>query len=103
MATVNIRFTVTEFCLHTGVSAAELTEIIGLGVLEPAGQQPQDKGWLFDEDALAVCLRAQRLRRELELDWPGIAVALSLLDEIDRLNTENRQLNQRLLRFIADR
>ena len=102
MATVNIRFTVTEFCLHTGVSSTELTEIIGLGVLEPVEQQPRAQEWLFDEDALAVCLRAQRLRRELELDWPGIAVALSLLDEIDRLNTENRQLNQRLLRFIAD-
>ncbi len=102
MATVNIRFTVTEFCLHTGVSAAELTEIIGLGVLQPADRLPPANEYLFDEDALAACLRAQRLRRELELDWPGIAVALSLLDEIDRLNTENRQLNQRLMRFIAD-
>ncbi len=102
MATMNIRFTVSEFCLHTGVSATELTEIIGLGVLEPEVIQDQSRDWLFDEQALAACLRAQRLRRELELDWPGIAMALSLMDEIDRLNSENRQLNQRLLRFLAD-
>ncbi|PAT22594.1 chaperone-modulator protein CbpM, partial [Klebsiella pneumoniae] len=33
---------------------------------------------------------AVRLRNELELDWPGIAVALTLLDETARLNPRNR-------------
>ena len=99
MSHVSITFTVTEFCLHTGLTRPELIEIIDLGVLEPQGEAPDE--WQFDDGTLALCLRAQRLRRELELDWPGIAVTLTLLDEIERLNSENRQLNQRLLRFTA--
>lgn len=31
MANVTVTFTITEFCLHTGVSAEELTEIVGPG------------------------------------------------------------------------
>lgn len=102
MATINIRFTVTEFCQHTGLSRTELTEIIGLGVVRPAEQDTPSAEWRFDDQAISAFHRAQRLQRELELDWPGIAVALSLLDRIDRLDRENRRLSQRLLRFRAD-
>ena len=42
----------------------------------------------FDDHALTVMRRAVRLRQELELDWPGIAVALTLLEE-------NAQLRQK--------
>ena len=45
--------------------------------------------------------RAVRLRQELELDWPGIAVALTLLEENAHLRQENRLLRQRLSRFIS--
>ena len=79
MATVTVTFTITELCLRTGVSEEELTEIVGLGMIEPG----------------------VRLRNELELDWPGIAVALTLLDENARLTRENRLLQQRLARFLA--
>ena len=90
MATVTVTFTITELCLRTGVSEEELTEIVGLGMIEP--HQPQ---------ADTIVHRAVRLRNELELDWPGIAVALTLLDENARLTRENRLLQQRLARFLA--
>lgn len=35
MVNVTVTFTITEFCLHTGVSEEELNEIVGLGVIEP--------------------------------------------------------------------
>ena len=44
---------------------------------------------------MTIVHRAVRLRNELELDWPGIAVALTLLDENARLTRENRLLQQR--------
>lgn len=37
MATVTVTFTITELCLRTGVSEEELTEIVGLGMIEPRG------------------------------------------------------------------
>ncbi|MEG3589428.1 chaperone modulator CbpM [Citrobacter youngae] len=95
MANVTVTFTITEFCLHTGVSAEELNEIVGLGVIEPREDET------FDDHALTVVQRALRLRNELALDWPGIAVALTLLEENAQLRQENRFLRQRLSRFIS--
>ncbi|MGK0602391.1 chaperone modulator CbpM [Yokenella regensburgei] len=99
MTKVTVTFTVTEFCVHTGVSEEELNEIVGLGVIEPA--QNQAERWLFDDRAVSIVHRALRLRRELELDWPGIAVAMTLLEENAQLVKENRLLHQRLARFLA--
>ena len=47
MAKITVTFTITEFCLHTGLSEEELNEIVGLGMIEP--RQPQREKWLFDE------------------------------------------------------
>lgn len=57
--------------------------------------------WVFDDHAAIVVQRAVRLRHELALDWPGIAVALTLMDDIAHLKQENRLLRQRLSRFVA--
>ena len=94
MANVTVTFTITEFCLHTGVSTEELTEIVGLGMIEP--REDESAHWQFDDRALSVVRRALRLRQELALDWPGIAVALTLLEENAQLRQENRLLRQRL-------
>ncbi|ALR75077.1 chaperone modulator CbpM [[Enterobacter] lignolyticus] len=99
MAQVTVTFTVSEFCLHTGVSEEDLQEIVGLGVIEPARIQAEQ--WIFDDRAVTVVHRALRLRRELALDWPGIAVTLTLLEENERLKQENRLLLQRLARFTG--
>lgn len=79
MANVTITFTVTEFCLRTGVTEEDLNEIVGLGVIEPYTETADS--WQFDDHAATVVQRALRLREELALDWPGIAVALTLLEE----------------------
>ena len=99
MAKMTVTFSITEFCLHTGISEDELSEIVGLGMIEP--RQPQTEVWLFDDSAVTIMHRAVRLRRELELDWPGIAVALTLLDENARLSRENQILQHRLARFLT--
>lgn len=66
MANVTVTFTITEFCLYTGVSEEELHEVVGLGVIEPHEDET------FDDHALTVMRRAMRLRQELELDWRGL-------------------------------
>ncbi|KAF1065399.1 MAG: Chaperone modulatory protein CbpM [Pseudomonas citronellolis] len=46
--------------------------------------------------------RAARLRREFELDWHGIALAMRLFDEVEQLRSENRYLRQRLARYLDE-
>jgi chaperone modulatory protein CbpM len=48
---------------------------------------------------LVVVKRALRLRRDLDLEWAGIALALELMAELEQLRHENSQLKQRLSRF----
>ena len=48
MAKITVTFTITEFCLHTGLSEEELDEIVGLGMIERIedllGRQPDVNG-----------------------------------------------------------
>jgi len=50
---------------------------------------------------LAEIARATRLRRDLEINWEGVALALELLDEVQALRRENHALLRRLKRFEA--
>ncbi|MNC74969.1 Chaperone modulatory protein CbpM [compost metagenome] len=46
--------------------------------------------------------RAAKLRRDLELEWEGVALALDLLEEVQQLRAENRMLKQRLGRLVVE-
>lgn len=98
MAEIEITFTVTEFCQSTGITYDELIEVVGLGLIVP--HHRTDTVWLFDRHALGSLRRAQRLQHELDLDWSGIAMTLTLLDKVDRLKRENDQLRRQLERFM---
>ncbi|CNI11978.1 chaperone-modulator protein CbpM [Yersinia aldovae] len=98
MAEVEITYTVTELCQSSGILEDELVEVVGLGVIVPL-----DSGatwWIFDADALHCLQRAQRLQNELDLDWSGVAMALTLLDQIEHLKKENDLLRRQLDRFL---
>ena len=43
-----------------------------------------------------VRLEARRLRQDLELNWPGVCLALELLDELHDLRRRHRALLRRL-------
>ena len=89
-----------ELCQSVNLPRDVLVEIVEVGIVEPC-EQPGGR-WVFDYQAVGVVRRAVRLRREFELDWPGIALALRLLDEVDALRAENRYLRQRLARLLED-
>lgn len=59
------------------------------GVLSPTGSSPED--WRFSGESLRRAKTAAHLTYDLELNVPGVALALELLDEI-------AQLRSRLLR-----
>ena len=53
------------------------------GMLEPAGHSLST--WRFSGTCLRRVCIAARLQRDLEINLPGVALALDLLDEIDKL------------------
>ena len=53
------------------------------GVLSPTGSSPQD--WRFSGDSLRRAKIAAHLTHDLELNVPGVALALDLLEEIAQL------------------
>ena len=53
------------------------------GVLSPTGSSPQD--WRFSGDSLRRAKTAAHLTHDLELNVPGDALALDLLEEITPL------------------
>ena len=69
-----------------GVCRERPDQVDGLvheGVLDPLGDTPDD--WHFAGAALQRARRAVRLMRDLEINPPGVALALELIDEIRRL------------------
>jgi chaperone modulatory protein CbpM len=89
-----------EFCQVVDMPVAYVMEIVEHGIVEPQGTRPDE--WLFDTYSLSVAKRAVKLHHELELEWDGVALALTLLDELEQVRAENRMLKQRLGRFLQD-
>lgn len=98
MSEIRVTLEMTEICQYAAISRDELSEVVALGIIAP-NENDAAGDWRFEPAALHDLQRAQRLRRDLELDWAGIALALGLLDEISRLKTENHRLLGRLRRF----
>lgn len=86
-----------ELCEITVVSKDAIIEIVEHGIVEPQGGDPES--WQFDTRMLITTRKAVRLYRDLEIDWSGIAFALSLLEELEELREENKCLVMRLSRF----
>jgi len=58
-------------------------ELVEEGVLEPIGSD--HKEWKFPAASLQRARAAMRLQRDLSVNLTGIALALDLMDEIERL------------------
>ncbi|MBV4460568.1 chaperone modulatory protein CbpM [Pseudomonas sp. COR58] len=95
-----VQLDMAEFCEATDLSDAYVIEIVEHGILEPQGAQPRE--WRFTDVELTLARRAAKLRRDLELEWEGVALAMELLEEVKALRAENRMLRQRLARLVAE-
>jgi chaperone modulatory protein CbpM len=78
-----VQFTLRELCQACSAEEEHMQAWVLEGVLEPAGESPQH--WRFGGDSLRRARLAQRLRHDLEINPPGVALALDLLDEIAAL------------------
>ena len=85
-----------ELAELSGLSEAELRELVDLGAIAPIDTNATP--WTFRGDCIAAVKIACRLRNDFELDAQGLALALSLLERIRALETELRALRAHLPR-----
>ena len=82
--------TVDELCLACSVDANWISELVDHGVIEPICQVGAD--WRFTSVTIVRVAKAKRLERDLNLNPPGLAIVLDLLDEIDVLRAQLKKL-----------
>lgn len=78
----------------SGLSQSELSELINSGSIEPANQDPEH--YVFHLHAIVIARKARRLRDDFELDTHGMAVAITLLRRISKLEQELAKIKNRV-------
>ena len=63
-----------ELCERCGLEPPLLIELVDIGLITPSVVASDQ--WRFQTTAVPALHQALRLRRELELDWQGVAVAM---------------------------
>ena len=84
--------TIEELAGASGFTVAEIHELVAYGALTPAAEAA------FSAGCVGCVRRAARLRDDLELDMPALALVVSFLERIETLESELRKLTSRLPR-----
>jgi chaperone modulatory protein CbpM len=87
-----VHMSIVEISQATHAPEDLIMSWVSEGVLSPAGSSPED--WRFSGESLKRAKTAAHLTHDLELNTPGVALALDLLEEINRLR--NQLLRQNL-------
>jgi chaperone modulatory protein CbpM len=94
MSETSYYLTLTELTQSVRLSTDAVITLVDCGIVAPRGDQPQQ--WLFEPQMVQMIQRACRLQRDLELDWPAVALALELIEDLERLREENQRLRRQL-------
>ena len=84
----SVEFSLTELCAACSVSEELVVEIVAEGIVEPSGSDRDQ--WRFTGVALARVQRALRLQHDFGVNLAGAALALDLLEELERLRRAQR-------------
>lgn len=84
----SVQFSLAELCSACAVTESLVVEIVAEGIVEPRGSEPSE--WRFSGVALARVQRVVRLQHEFGVNLPGAALALELLEEVERLRRAQR-------------
>jgi chaperone modulatory protein CbpM len=85
-----VELTLVELCQACGSEREQVVRWVGEGVLEVSGDAPEE--WRFRGPALRRARLAASFMRELDVNVPGVALALDLLDEIEALRSQLQRL-----------
>lgn len=75
--------TLEELCKVCSVDVAVVNELIEYEIIHPQGAHAEE--WIFDLIQLQRAQTALRLQHDLEVNLPGVAIVLDLLQEIEEL------------------
>ena len=84
----SVEFSLAEICAACRVSEELVVEIVAEGIVEPLGGDRAQ--WKFTGVALARVQRVLRLQDDFGVNLPGAALALDLLEELERLRRAQR-------------
>ena len=90
--------TLVELAECSGLTERELKDLVDIGALEPLDAQSAQ--WSFGSHCIVAARAASRLRNDFELDTPGVALVLSLLERVRDLESEIRRMQARLPRVV---
>lgn len=79
----NVFYTTKAVCASHRLTKETIAEMVSWGIAEPVGNKPEK--WLFsqlDYDRIGCAIR---FSEELDINIPGAALALELLDELDNI------------------
>jgi chaperone modulatory protein CbpM len=79
----DVELTTIELSRACRASERDIELWVVEGVLQPRGESRE--AWRFGGESLARMRLASRLMRDLEVNTPGVALALDLLDRIAEL------------------
>jgi chaperone modulatory protein CbpM len=82
----DVELSLAELCRACDADSELVVQLVEQGLIEPRGSAPQ--AWVFAGASLRRTRVAVRLIRDLELNLPGAALAVDLLDEIARLQRD---------------
>jgi chaperone modulatory protein CbpM len=82
--------TLSDMSRGCGVSAENIVVLVAEGLLSPHGRRRSD--WLFDANDLVRARCALRIQQDLGVNGAGAALAVELVEELQRL--------QRKVRFL---
>lgn len=82
----HIEVTLGELCFSCSQRTEWVVELVDEGILEPVGRKQEH--WRFSARNLHRAQTAMRLQRDLGVNLAGVALALDLLREIERLQAK---------------
>ena len=85
-------YTLKELCKLCRVHAQFIQDLIDEGILTPQGKNPKE--WRFAAIEIKRIQVSMRLQEDLRINLPGTALALDLLEEIEKLRRSKRRLEQ---------
>jgi chaperone modulatory protein CbpM len=84
----SVEFSLAELCSACRVEEELVIEIVAEGIVEPIGTDREQ--WRFSGRALARVQRVIGLQQDFGVNLPGAALALELLEELERLRRSQR-------------